>query len=65
MVLLCLFLNVVATRHVLILVHPHLLSLSRDYELPRNEGLDLGEHVGHQEGAGETRRCAHQGGDPV
>jgi hypothetical protein len=21
--------------------------------------------IGHQEGAGEARRCAHQGGDPI
>jgi hypothetical protein len=42
-----------------------LLSLPRDRELLRDEGVDHEGHVGHQEGAIETRRCARQGGDQI
>jgi hypothetical protein len=31
----------------------------------RNKGVDHGGHVVHQEGAGETRKCAQQGGGPI
>jgi hypothetical protein len=45
------------------LVHPLLLSLLRDRELRRDQGMDHGGHVGYQEYAGESRRCAYQGGE--
>jgi hypothetical protein len=55
MALLCLFLHVAIITHVSILVYPCLLLLLLD------QGVSHGGHVGHQEGAGEPRRCAHQG----
>jgi hypothetical protein len=30
----------------------------------RNQGVEHGEHAGHQEGAGEPRKHAQQGGSP-
>jgi hypothetical protein len=65
MALLCLFLHVTTTRHVLILVQPLFISLPRDRELLRDEGVDHGGHVGQQEGAREIRICTHQCGDAI
>jgi hypothetical protein len=31
----------------------------------RNQGVDHGGHVGHQEGAGEPRKHSRQGGGPI
>jgi hypothetical protein len=31
----------------------------------RNQGVDHGEHVGHQEGVGEPRKHTQQGGGPI
>jgi hypothetical protein len=31
----------------------------------RNQGVDHGGHVGHQESAGETRKHAQQGEGPI
>jgi hypothetical protein len=31
----------------------------------RNQGVDHGGHVGHQEGAGEPRKHTQQGGGPI
>jgi hypothetical protein len=63
--LLCLFLHVTTTRHMSILTHPLLLSLLRDRKILRDQGVDHGGHVGHQEGVGEPSRCTWQGGDPI
>jgi hypothetical protein len=65
MALLRLFLHIATIRHVSTLTHLLLLSLPRDRELLRDQGVDHGGHVGHQEGAIEPRRCARQGGDPI
>jgi hypothetical protein len=54
-------------------VNSFLCSLTNDLEnklLPnnfiviRNQGVDHGEHAGHQEGAGEPRKHAQHGGNP-
>jgi hypothetical protein len=39
--------------------------LPNDLIVIRNQGVDHGGHVGHQEGAGESRKGAHQGGYPI
>jgi hypothetical protein len=36
-----------------------------DHELPQDERVNLGGHVGYQEGAGEPRICTRQGGDSI
>jgi hypothetical protein len=38
--------------------------LTNDLIIIRNQGVDLGEHAGHQEGAGEPRKHAQHGGSP-
>jgi hypothetical protein len=38
--------------------------LLNDLIVIRNQGVDHGEHVGHQEGAGEPRKHAQHGGSP-
>jgi hypothetical protein len=38
--------------------------LSNDLIVIRNQGVDHGEYVGHQEGAGEPRKHAQHGGSP-
>jgi hypothetical protein len=38
--------------------------LTNDLIIIRNQGVDLGEHAGHQEGAGEPRKHAQHGGCP-
>jgi hypothetical protein len=38
--------------------------LSNDLIVIRNQGVDHGEHTGHQEGAEEPRKYAQQGGSP-
>jgi hypothetical protein len=38
--------------------------LSNDLIIIRKEGVDHGEHVGHQEGAGEPRKHTQHGGNP-
>jgi hypothetical protein len=38
--------------------------LPSDLIVIRNQGVDHGEHVGHQEGAGEPRKHAQHGGSP-
>jgi hypothetical protein len=38
--------------------------LSNDLIVIRNQGVDHGGHVGHQEGAGEPRKHTQQGGGP-
>jgi hypothetical protein len=38
--------------------------LPNDLIVIRNKGVDHGGHVGHQEGAGEPRKHAQQGGGP-
>jgi translation initiation factor IF-1 len=38
--------------------------LPNDVIVIRNQGVDHGEHVGYQEGAGETRKHAQYGGSP-
>jgi hypothetical protein len=38
--------------------------LPNDLIVIRNQGVDHGEHVGHQEGAGEPRKHAQHGGSP-
>jgi hypothetical protein len=39
--------------------------LPNDLIVIKNQGLDHGGLVGHQEGAGEPRKYAQQGGDPI
>jgi hypothetical protein len=39
--------------------------LPNDLIVIRNQGLDHGGHVRHQEGAGEPRKHAQQGGGPI
>jgi hypothetical protein len=39
--------------------------LPNDVIVIRNQGVDHGGHVGHQEGAGEPRKHAQQGGGPT
>jgi hypothetical protein len=39
--------------------------LSNDLIVVRNQVVDHGGHVGHQESAGEPRRCTYQGRDPI
>jgi hypothetical protein len=38
--------------------------LPNDLIVIRNQKVDHGEHAGHQEGAGETRKHAQHGGSP-
>jgi hypothetical protein len=38
--------------------------LPNDLIVIRNQGVDHGEHAGHQEGAGEPRKHAQHGGSP-
>jgi hypothetical protein len=38
--------------------------LPNDLIIIRNQGVDHGEHTGHQEGAGEPRKHAQHGGSP-
>jgi hypothetical protein len=38
--------------------------LPNDLIIIRNQGVDHGGNVGHQEGAGEPRKYAQQGGGP-
>jgi hypothetical protein len=38
--------------------------LPNDLIVIRNQGVDHGGHVGHQEGDGDPRKQAHQGGGP-
>jgi hypothetical protein len=38
--------------------------LHNDLTLIRNQGVDHGGHVGHQEGAGDPRKHTQQGGGP-
>jgi hypothetical protein len=38
--------------------------LPNDVIIIRNEGVDHGEHAGHQEGAGEPRKHTQHGGTP-
>jgi hypothetical protein len=38
--------------------------LPNDLIIIRNQGVDHGEHAGHQEGVGEPRKYAHHGGSP-
>jgi hypothetical protein len=38
--------------------------LPNDLIVIRNQGVDHGGHVGHQEGAGDPRKHAQQGGGP-
>jgi hypothetical protein len=38
--------------------------LLNDLIVIRNQGVDHGEHMGHQEGAGEPRKHAQHGGSP-
>ncbi len=39
--------------------------LPNDLIVIRNQGVDHGGHVGHQESAGEPRKHAQQGGGPI
>jgi hypothetical protein len=39
--------------------------LPNDLIVIRNQGLDHGGHVRHQEGVGEPRKHAQQGGGPI
>jgi hypothetical protein len=39
--------------------------LSNDLIVVRNQVVDHGGHVVHQESAREPRRCTHQGRDPI
>jgi hypothetical protein len=39
--------------------------LTNDLIVIRNQGVDHGGHVGHQEGAQEPRKHAQQGGGPI
>jgi hypothetical protein len=39
--------------------------LPNDLIINRNQGVDHGEHVGHQEGDGEQRKHAQQGGGSI
>jgi hypothetical protein len=39
--------------------------IPNDLIVIRNQGMDHGEHVEHQEGAGEPRKHAQQGGDLI
>jgi hypothetical protein len=39
--------------------------LPNDLNVIRNQGVDHGGHVGHQEGVGEPRKHAQQGGVPI
>jgi hypothetical protein len=39
--------------------------LLNDLIVIRNQGVDHGGHVGHQDGAGEPRKHAKQGGNPI
>jgi hypothetical protein len=39
--------------------------LPNDLIVIRNHGVDYGGHMGRQEGAGEPRRYAHQGGNRI
>jgi hypothetical protein len=38
--------------------------LHNDLIVIRNQGVDHGGHVGHQDGARDPRKCATQGGGP-
>jgi hypothetical protein len=38
--------------------------LPNDLIVVRNQGVDHGEHAGHQEGAGEPRKHAQHAGSP-
>jgi hypothetical protein len=38
--------------------------LPNDLIVIKNQGVDHGEHAGHQEGAGEPRKHAQHGGSP-
>jgi hypothetical protein len=38
--------------------------LPNDLIVIRNQGVDHGEHAGHQDGAGEPRKHAQHGGSP-
>jgi hypothetical protein len=39
--------------------------LPNDLIVLRNQGEDYGGQTEHQEGAGEPRRCAREGGEPI
>jgi hypothetical protein len=39
--------------------------LPNDLIILRNQGEDHGGQTEHQEGAGEPRRCAREGGEPI
>jgi hypothetical protein len=39
--------------------------LPNDLIISRNQGVDHGGHVGHQEGAGKPRKHAQQGGGSI
>jgi hypothetical protein len=38
--------------------------LPNNLNVIRNQGVDHGGHVGHQDGAGDPRKCAKQGRGP-
>jgi hypothetical protein len=38
--------------------------LPNDLIVIRNHGVDHGGHVGHQDGAGDPKKCGKQGGGP-
>jgi hypothetical protein len=42
-----------------------IISLPNDLIVIRNQGVDHGGYVGHQEGDEEPRKLAQQGGDPI